>query len=201
MSTLLLTKTSVWCRAAQAIVRERCQDLTIAEGERGTPIPDRARSWSGDLILSFCAPWILPASMLAQAALALNFHPAPPEHPGFAPYSWAIYNQERTYGVTVHKMVTQVDSGPIVRVDRFALDYGLTVYLLQQKAMMHLIAMLVEMTDPAYVSQSCEEKWIRQPRTKADFEALRRVTPSMSQYEVWKRTQACTYPGQPGVVS
>jgi methionyl-tRNA formyltransferase len=198
MKVLLLTKTSEWCRRAHALMRDRFPDLTIFAGEAGTLLPPEVSKWRGDLILSFVCPWILPATVLAHAGLAINFHPAPPEHPGFAPYSWALYAGDVNYGITVHHMVPRVDTGLIIRVERFPIDPSQSVYQLQQLTMHHLLTALDEMTIADFYVSSGDE-WTRTPRTRQDFEVLRHVRHEMGEREINRRIRACTYPGRPGV--
>ena len=69
--------------------------------------------------MSYLARWIVPAPLLARAALALNFHPGPPEYPGYGCNNFAIYEGAREYGVTCHHMAPRVDTGAIVEVLRF----------------------------------------------------------------------------------
>ena len=69
--------------------------------------------------MSYLARWIVPAPLLARAVLALNFHPGPPEYPGYGCNNFAIYEGAREYGVTCHHMAPRVDTGAIVEVLRF----------------------------------------------------------------------------------
>jgi methionyl-tRNA formyltransferase len=45
---------------------------------------------------------------------AFNLHPGPlPRYAGLNPVSWAIYRGETLHGVTIHRMLPEVDAGPI----------------------------------------------------------------------------------------
>jgi methionyl-tRNA formyltransferase len=71
-------------------------------------------------LISFLNTFIIPPFLLEKFAFGgINFHPGPPTYPGHAPYSFALYEQTKTYGVTAHEMLDRVDSGRIVTVDTF----------------------------------------------------------------------------------
>src|SRR5262249_46990407 len=75
---------------------------------------------SVDYLFSFLSPAIIPENLLTRVTkAAINFHPAPPEHPGVGSASYAIYDEESHFGVTVHRMHKVVDSGEILKVLRF----------------------------------------------------------------------------------
>lgn len=46
----------------------------------------------------------------------INIHPAPPEFPGMGGLNWAIYNQQKTFGITIHLMNDIIDNGTILNV-------------------------------------------------------------------------------------
>ena len=68
------------------------------------------------LLLNVHSLVLLPAEVLRAPTLgAFNLHPGPlPRYAGLSCPSWAILHGESTYGVTVHRMVPEVDAGNIV---------------------------------------------------------------------------------------
>ena len=68
-------------------------------------------------------PLALPDSSGGVAAPTIgsfNLHPGPlPEYAGLNVPSWAIYEGERSHGVTLHWMDEGIDTGPIVWQERF----------------------------------------------------------------------------------
>ncbi len=196
---LLLTKATPWCAVAEALVRQRYPQVEVIRGDAQDPLLESIRTWRGDLLISFLCPWVLPAEVIMQpGVLAVNFHPAPPEYRGFAPYSWAIYHGASRYGITVHQLISALDSGPILSVTRFAINPRWSVWQLQQRTMCSLIAALMD-----FLYESLPEtgdRWSGPLRTRADLEALRVITPDLSQEEIRRREQAITYPGQPGLI-
>jgi methionyl-tRNA formyltransferase len=211
MKILLLTKSTPWCHLVQEVLRKSEHDVTVVEGitfkgklatmAQGTDARNWEQGWTGDLIISYLFPHILSADTLARAPRAINFHPAPPWHPGFAPYSWAIYKGHEEYGITVHEMEPKVDSGTIVYYERLPIRKTDSIYRLQQRTMNYLFrAFYGFYTNLKYglpylppVSQ-----WSWPARTKEDFENLRRIPADARVEEIEARIRACRYPGQPG---
>ncbi|MGA7971225.1 MAG: formyltransferase family protein [Pseudolabrys sp.] len=74
----------------------------------------------GARLISFASTVVVPGPILKRLGYgAYNFHPGPPNYPGWAPAQFAIYDRAASFGVTVHVMHERVDSGPIVAVDLF----------------------------------------------------------------------------------
>jgi methionyl-tRNA formyltransferase len=63
---------------------------------------------------------------------AYNFHPGPPNFPGWRPAHFAVHRQATEFGATAHFMVEQVDAGPIVGVELFPIPPGSTVQGLEE---------------------------------------------------------------------
>lgn len=224
MKILLLTKSTPWCHLVQEVLRKSEHDVTVVE-DLGLEYPRQhyfevpwrhpglghsyfdTDFWTGDLIVSYLYPRVLTEKELARAPRAINFHPAPPWHPGFAPYSWAIYENTlqdeygdyRDYGVTVHAMKTKVDTGPILRAKTFEIRRDDSVAGLQHRTMRHLFAVFVTMMQEGFPWYSAgNDLWLKAPATKAEFEGLRKLDLDMDNAEIKARIRACRYPGQPG---
>ncbi|MDN3638514.1 LLM class flavin-dependent oxidoreductase [Simiduia curdlanivorans] len=77
----------------------------------------------------------ISARLLAMPTkLAINFHDAPlPRYAGLHVTSWAIANQESTFGVTWHEMNTEFDAGRILKQVEFPIEAGETAFSLNVK--------------------------------------------------------------------
>lgn len=73
---------------------------------------------------------------------AYNFHPGPPEYPGWLPSLFAVYDRATAFGATAHHMAAQVDSGPIVGVERFALPANATVEYVEKQAFIESVRLM-----------------------------------------------------------
>ena len=64
----------------------------------------------------------------------INLHMAPlPEYRGSNQFSFAIINNEREFGTTLHYMSTKIDGGDIISQRRFPIKENITVTQLYQK--------------------------------------------------------------------
>jgi UDP-4-amino-4-deoxy-L-arabinose formyltransferase/UDP-glucuronic acid dehydrogenase (UDP-4-keto-hexauronic acid decarboxylating) len=85
-----------------------------------------------DVFLNVYSLVVVDAQVLRAPRLgSFNVHPGPlPAYAGLHSVSWAIYNGERTHGVTLHHMEARVDAGAIVFQETFPIteiDTGLTI--------------------------------------------------------------------------
>lgn len=97
-------------------------DCEIYEGNWGDPFPKFDWIYVEneeyyDWIFSWLCPWKIPKKILKLSKKrAINFHPAPPKYPGIGGYNYAIWNEDKEYGVTCHYMDEELDHGKIIRV-------------------------------------------------------------------------------------
>jgi methionyl-tRNA formyltransferase len=90
-------------------------------------------------LIAFVTPVIVPQTILASLGYeAFNFHPGPPNYPGWAPSHFALYERATEFGATVHLMVEKVDAGPIIDVARFAVPASISVLGLEGLTYAHL---------------------------------------------------------------
>jgi methionyl-tRNA formyltransferase len=182
-------------RTAQALDFCRRQFAVVAAylGSWGDAPPQEAGFWAGDLIISYLSRWIVPAEQLTHAKVAINFHPGPPEYPGYGCNNFAIYEGAQEYGVTCHHMAPRVDTGAIIDVVRFPVattDNAGTLLIKAYDAQLELfyrIAALIARGEPLPVSG---ERWTRKPFTRSQFGDLGRLTPDMTEQEISRRRRA-----------
>ncbi|MGY3451384.1 formyltransferase family protein [Bradyrhizobium sp. USDA 4353] len=90
-------------------------------------------------LLAFTTGVIVPADILqALGHGAYNFHPAPPNYPGWAPAHFAMYDGATCFGATAHVMEARVDCGAIVGVETFDIPPGVDVRGLEQMTFVRL---------------------------------------------------------------
>lgn len=149
----------------------------------------------GRRLIAFCTSVIVPGPVLdALGAPAYNFHPGPPEYPGAHPASFAVYENAATYGVTVHEMMTAVDAGTIVAMERFDMPPNLRFAELEMHAYKVLVALFQRMAErlacnPAPLPPS-GDVWRGKASTKRDFERMREYTEDMDEDEITRRFRA-----------
>jgi methionyl-tRNA formyltransferase len=76
-----------------------------------------------DLGVSYCFPKRISEPLLGMAKKGfVNYHPGPlPKYKGPFEYEQAIKNKETHWGVTVHQMDKNFDSGEIIEIKNFDL--------------------------------------------------------------------------------
>jgi hypothetical protein len=93
-------------------------------------------------LIGFVTPVIVPPAILARLGYGgFNFHPGSPSYPGWAPAHFALYDQAPQFGATVHIMIEQVDAGPIIAVEMFAVPADISVLGLEGMAYARLAAL------------------------------------------------------------
>ena len=92
-------------------------EIVLSSNFRNQKLPNKFTNWSGDLIICFRSLYILPKYLIEKPKIgAINFHPAPPEYPGSGGINFALYENQKRFGITVHLMSEKVDSGEILDV-------------------------------------------------------------------------------------
>lgn len=197
-SVLFLTKADD-ARAARALdfLRKAGADVASHSGHWGSSIPEEIEWWRGDLVISYLARWIVPASVIASAPIAINFHPAPPKYPGIGGTNWALYEGESEFGVTCHKMTAEVDAGPIVAVRRFPIFPADDVESLSERAWDHMLTLFYEVVSAllagAPLPEPTGETWEGSARTRAELDALATINLGMDEGEAARRIRATAF--------
>ena len=99
-----------------------------------------------DLVISYMCRSLVKKNTLNRGKFALNFHAGPlPEFGGWAFYNIAILEDSPEYGCTCHIMDENFDSGPLVKVRRFAINpREETALSLEKKAQTEMILLFRE---------------------------------------------------------
>jgi len=94
-------------------------------------------------LIGFATPVVVPARILGALGYgAYNFHPGPPEYPGWMPSHFAIHDRVSCFGATAHIMIDKVDAGAIVGVERFTVPPDASVQAIEELAYLHLARLL-----------------------------------------------------------
>lgn len=162
-------------------------------GKWEDPYPAGIGSSDWDVIISYLSRWIVPADLLGKAQLAINFHPGPPEYPGYGCNNFAIYEEAKDYGVCCHHMAPRVDTGAIIATRRFPVlsnDDGGTLLARAYDYQLVLFYEVVARIIRGEELPVSTEKWTRKPFTRRQFEELGRITAEMTGDEIARRTRA-----------
>lgn len=150
---------------------------------------------AGRRLIAFTTNVVVPGRYLAACEHGgYNFHPGPPSYPGVYPESFAVWDGAARFGATAHRMLRQVDAGPIVATEWFDVP--------QDCGRMHLATLafeaLVRMFDalaPALMNSDAPlpesgEAWTGATRLRSEFDAQCRIEPGIGAAEYRRRYRA-----------
>lgn len=90
-------------------------------------------------LIAFVTPVVVPPRILINLGFgAYNFHPGPPQYPGWVPSHFAVYDKVTSFGATVHLMTERVDDGPIIAAEHFPIPENATIQMLEALAFTQL---------------------------------------------------------------
>lgn len=163
----------------------------------GERLPEEARDWEGDYIISYLSRWVVPDSLLSRARLAaINFHPASPEYPGIGCNNFALYENASSYGVTCHHMAPRVDTGDLIAVKRFPVFASDDVASLLHRTYDHQLVLFYEIVGKILLGEKLpvlSETWTRRPFTRKEFNDLNVIAPEMPHDEIARRIRATSF--------
>ena len=104
-----------------------------------------------DLLLNVHSLYVIHGTVLGAPRIgAFNLHPGPlPRYAGLNAVSWAIYQGERSHGVTVHWMAPEIDAGPIAYQSLFPIDENDTALSLAARCVREGLPLMMRLLDVA----------------------------------------------------
>lgn len=142
---------------------------------------------------------ICPEVIQAVRVGAFNLHPGPlPHYSGLNVPSWAIYNEEPTHAVTIHRITGKIDTGHIVYETQFPLtskDTGLTVSTTCAQIGLELIERLLnELShDPLSISSRPQDLSQRALYKRDEIPGSGFIQWSEPAYKIDAFVRACNY--------
>lgn len=93
-------------------------DIIFSENKKKTNISKFLKK-KYDYIFCFRSKFILKTDILKKSKFPINFHPSLPKYRGVGGVNYAIYNDDKYFGYTVHIINKKIDNGKILFVDKF----------------------------------------------------------------------------------
>jgi methionyl-tRNA formyltransferase len=146
-------------------------------------------------LIAYTTGIIVPANTLDQLGHgAYNFHPGPPNYPGWAPAHFAFYRRATEFGATAHVMVARVDEGPIVGVEMFSIPPDISIASLEGMAYARLSYLFWSLAQSlACCSEPLAQlpiRWSGKKTTRHDYAAIRGIDLNISRDELDRRIKA-----------
>ncbi|MFA6004159.1 MAG: methionyl-tRNA formyltransferase [Elusimicrobiota bacterium] len=115
---------SLQLAASPVKVRALALGLPVLQPERPAAVVEQLRRLNPDLAVAVAYGRLLPPDILALPVLgSLNVHfSLLPKYRGAAPVQWSLARGETETGVTIFWIERELDSGPVFRQERLAID-------------------------------------------------------------------------------
>ena len=176
---------------------------TVYSNKHNESIKKKVEKWSGDFILCYRSYYILPSKIINLAKIAsINFHPGPPEYRGIGCVNFAIYNNEKSYGVTAHLIDKKIDHGKILKVKRFDILKKKNLETVLKKTHLELFKLANFFIDKIYknnlnlnslVKKNSHIKWSRKITKRKQLEKLYTINKDISEKNLKKTIKATVY--------
>lgn len=186
------------CRRALEFCRTNFTKVESYLGRFGrAPCPPEVTQWTGDYIISYLCPWVVPQPVIQRASkAAINFHPATPDFPGIGCNNFALYNNVPEYGATCHHMAAQVDTGAVIAVKKFPVFETDTVSSILTRTHDHQLSLFYDIMSFIVAGKDLpvsKETWSRKPYTRKELNELATLRSDMSKDEMSKRIRATAF--------
>lgn len=170
MNILLVRKSNCnYCEEAMDFLTNTGHRVAVLECDKRFDKFPKDLTFKPRVVFSFKNYIVLPRS-ITDSTVCINFHPGPPEHPGSCPANWALYKQDKTFGVTAHFMNGLVDNGLIFRVRRFPIEPDLDSLL--EKANIEVLKLFKEVVGDMTTT------WVGKARKGKELDELIANTPN-----------------------
>ena len=151
-----------------------------------------------DYLISFLNSMYINKSVRKKIKInSFNFHPGPPEYPGFGCYNFAMLDKVNFYGSTVHIINDKFDSGKIINVKKFKFSYKkFNLEKLIRKTHENVIKQAKDFINDIQNKKLKIEgnlKWKKKAYTKKEFETAREIKLNDTRKNILKKIKAFSY--------
>ena len=184
---LLLDKNEYLANAAEDYCQTLFDIVFVTRSDRQTKVLpkevyDSSKSNNVDYLFNFLSPLKVAKETLNNIEkYSINFHPGPPEYPGVGSASYALFNQDKLYGVTAHLMAETYDSGEILKIIKFPISSGDYCDTLFDRALIYCLLLFYHVLHEISSVGNIEPisiKWKRNPTTRKEFQQWMTIDPN-----------------------
>jgi len=159
---------------------------------------DESKSY--DYVLSYLSKKILKKKFLQSTKqYNINFHPGNSKYPGIGCFNFALYNNEKNYGVTAHIMSEKVDTGKIIAERKFKIKKNFNVKMISERSYLEMFKLYKEIL---YMIKNNEVKfssieWKRKPYQRSDLNNLSKINFNDTKLTILKKIRCTYFEGKP----
>lgn len=208
LDILLAQATTLGCRVIAVLTTARPEfseqrTVQLIAEEHGIPVLEGPHQIPDcDFICSVQYHKILLPDQIKKARkLAFNLHLAPlPEYRGCNQFSFAIYNEAQSFGVSIHRIDERIDHGDLLFEKRFPLDANIWVESLYLQS----VDAAIQLFERSLPSIICDTDKLTKIDTTGRASAiyyrhqihdLKCISPTASMAELQKIIRATAMPG------
>jgi methionyl-tRNA formyltransferase len=180
----------------------------VWSSNRSEKLPGDINKIQVDYILCYRSYFILPKSLIESPKLySINFHPGSPEYPGTGGINFSLYNNDNSFGVTVHLMNEKVDSGKILSTKHFPISKNDNLFSLLNRTHNNLFNLFIEFTTilrnsgEEYIKEKLIEnknlRWSQLKRTSKDIDSYQLINMDIDEKELASRIRSFNYTNYP----
>ena len=180
---LLLREKDIFCLKFLKLITLNCKKVDVFWSNKHTKKIEIKKKY--DFIISYrCSVILKNKDILKAKVAAINLHPGPPKYRGIGCLNYALYNNEKKYGFTIHFIKKKVDFGRILFVKYFSVKKNNTVSTLLEETHRQCIKysqtffkdILNDETKlDFYIKKFKKEKWSKTIRTRKKLDEFYRI--------------------------
>jgi methionyl-tRNA formyltransferase len=196
LTTLLLLTSRFYAKKLIDMSVEKSPDIAVIYVEHPNELLQFGEEFlSHSRLISFGSRFYVKSEILKLIGFnSYNFHPGPSTYPGWAPFNFALYDKAPKYGVTLHEMTADIDTGLIVGCKDFAIPENCDVQQLMDlttDAMYELFDDFInDFTQRQSPLSSIGIQWSGHITSKKDFENMCHLSLDISEKELNRRLHA-----------
>ncbi|AXS39945.1 formyltransferase family protein [Breoghania sp. L-A4] len=142
---LFIGDSSRWSKLAAESLKCTFAEVDARFWDYGDTPLDFRDDFACDRIFTFKADWVLTPAVLGRVRkTAINFHPSIPDYRGVGGYNFALLDGRRIFGAMCHHIVDEIDSGPIIKVQRFPILPAESVDALRERTASYCLTLFYE---------------------------------------------------------
>ncbi len=151
-----------------------------------------------DYLISFLNTIFITKNVRKKIRIdSFNFHPGPPEYPGFGCYNFALLDKVKFYGSTIHIINDKFDNGKIIDFHKFNIIYKRVnleklINLTHKNITKQAKKFIQDLLNKKFKIQK-KIKWKRKAFTKKEFERAREIKLYDTRKDVLKKIKAFSY--------